>query len=308
MKVTKKEKYMSIKSVLNTTLQGVGAMLAFMFSLIVANMLSPLSPEIMAAGATASGFLSTPIAFVFNGIANAMILVWAARRSSFKGLGMVGQLFVLSFGTQVFMTQIETGYFVSAFPLLRDNFQLYTLIWRGLLTSLFFSVLVTWMCGGFSKKPRPQTAFSVTADNAINQGSWLPLIYIVLYMLFGYFVAWRVNELRLFYGGPVVLNSFFQQWGTALMGKPELPVFQYFRGIMWILCLVPLFMGFSGKRVELIILSALALALLPTAQLAFANPLMPASVSLGHFWEVSISTGIFGALCAWFVPIETSPS
>jgi hypothetical protein len=23
---------------------------------------------------------------------------------------------------------------------------------------------------------------------------------------------------------------------------------------------------------------------------------------LGHFWETSISTGIFGALCAWFVP------
>jgi hypothetical protein len=29
---------------------------------------------------------------------------------------------------------------------------------------------------------------------------------------------------------------------------------------------------------------------------------MPAAVSLGHFWEVSLSTGIFGALCAWFVP------
>ena len=112
-------------------------MLAFVFSLVVANMLSPLSPEIMAAGAVAHGFLSAPIAFLFNAAVNGLILVWAARRSSFKGLGMVGQLFILSFGTQVFMTQIETGYFVSAFPLLRDNFQLYNLIWRGLLTSLF---------------------------------------------------------------------------------------------------------------------------------------------------------------------------
>jgi len=25
-------------------------------------------------------------------------------------------------------------------------------------------------------------------------------------------------------------------------------------------------------------------------------------VSMYHFWETSISTGIFGALCAWFVP------
>ena len=86
------------------------------------------------------------------------------------------------------------------------------------------------------------------------------------------------------------------------MNRPELLVFQYFRGVLWLLCLIPLFKGFTGKRPEMVILSALALALLPTMQLAFANPLMPAKVSAYHFLEVSISTGIYGALCAWFVP------
>lgn len=293
---------MSIKSIIGIILQGIGAMLAFVISLVISNLISPLSPAIMEAGKSAIGFLSAGMAFLFNAVVNAVILVWAARHSSFKGLAMVGQLFVLSFGAQVFMTQIETGYFLSAFPLLTGNFQLYNLIWRGLLTSLFFSALVTWMCGGFSKKPRPLAQFSVTANEAVRQGSWLAVVYVVLYMLFGYFVAWQVRELRLFYGGPAELNGFFEQWANTLMTKPELPVFQYFRGVLWILCLLPLFMGFSGKRFELIVLSALALALLPTAQLAFANPLMPAAISLGHFWEVSISTGIFGALCAWFIP------
>ncbi len=299
---------MSIKSIFRITFQGLGAMLAFVVSLAVSNLISPLSPEIMEAAKSATGFLSSGVAFLFNAAANALILVWAARRSSFKGWAMIGQLFALSFGTQVFMTQIETGYFVSAFPLLHNNFQLYNLILRGFLTSLFFSALVTWMCGGFSKNPRSQSVFLVTSDNTIKQSSWLSVVYIVLYMLFGYFVAWQVKELRLFYGGPAELNGFFEQWGISLMGKPELPVFQYFRGILWILCLIPLFMGFSGKRVELIILSALALALLPTAQLAFANPLMPATISLGHFWEVSISTGVFGALCAWFIPVRLDSS
>ncbi len=293
---------MSIKSIIGIILQGIGAMLAFVISLVISNLMSPLSPAIMEAGKSAIGFLSAGMAFLFNAVVNAVILVWAARHSSFKGLAMVGQLFVLSFGAQVFMTQIETGYFLSAFPLLTGNFQLYNLIWRGLLTSLFFSALVTWMCGGFSKKPRPQAQFSVTANEAVRQGSWLAVVYVVLYMLFGYFVAWQVRELRLFYGGPAELNGFFEQWANTLMMKPELPIFQYFRGVLWILCLIPLFMGFSGKQIELIVLSTLALALLPTAQLAFANPLMPAAVSLGHFWEVSISTGIFGALCAWFIP------
>ncbi|MCK6581544.1 MAG: hypothetical protein L6Q49_00440 [Anaerolineales bacterium] len=293
---------MFIKSIIGIILQGIGAMLAFVISLVISNLISPLSPAIMEAGKSAIGFLSAGMAFLFNAVVNAVILVWAARHSSFKGLAMVGQLFVLSFGAQVFMTQIETGYFLSAFPLLTGNFQLYNLIWRGLLTSLFFSALVTWMCGGFSKKPRPQAQFSVTANEAVRQGSWLAVVYVVLYMLFGYFVAWQVRELRLFYGGPAELNGFFEQWANTLMMKPELPIFQYFRGVLWILCLIPLFMGFSGKQIELIVLSTLALALLPTAQLAFANPLMPAAVSLGHFWEVSISTGIFGALCAWFIP------
>ena len=292
----------TFKTLLTIFFQGLGAMLAFAISLIVSNLISPLSPTIMEAGKTASGFLSTPLAFLFNAFANALILVWVARSSSFRGLALTGQLFVLSFGTQVFMTQIETGYFLSAFPLLHDNFQLYNLILRGLLTSLIFSLLVTLITGGFSKKPRLQTIFTVTNDIAVKQGSWLPVVYFALYALFGYFVAWQVKELRLFYGGPAELNGFFEQWGLSLMGKPELPVFQYFRGILWIMCLVPLFKGFTGTRLELVLLSGLAFALLPTAQLAFPNPLMPAVVSLGHFWEVSLSTGIFGAICAWLVP------
>lgn len=298
------------KTVFVILLQMLGAALAFVVSLVISNLISPLSPEITAAGATASGFLAPPLAFLFNAFVNALILVWAGRRSSFKGLRLAGQLWVLSFGAQVFMTQIETGYFVSAFPLLHDNFQVYNLILRGFITSLLFSLLVTLIVGGFSRQPRAQTAFTTTAGIAVKQAAWLAVVYIALYMLFGYFVAWQVKELRLFYGGPAQLNGFFEQWGLSLMSKPELPVFQYFRGILWMLCLLPLFLGFTGKRGELVLLSTLALALLPTAQLAFANPLMPAAVSLGHFWEVSISTGIFGALCAWFVPkaVQAQPA
>lgn len=208
----------------------------------------------------------------------------------------------MSFGAQVFMTQIETGYFLSAFPLLQGNFEVYRLVLRGLLTSALVTLLVTWMVGGFSKKAHSQAKFEVSNDAAVRSGWWLSFVYIALYMLFGYFVAWQSQVLRMFYGGPAELNSFFNQWGQSLMNRPELMAFQYFRSILWMVCLIPLFKGFSGKRIELVILSGLALALLPTMQLAFANPLMPATVSAYHFVEVAISTWIFGALLAWFVP------
>lgn len=286
----------------DVSVQVFGAMLAFVASLLAANFFVPLSAGIVTASASASGFVPQPLAFLFNAAANALILTTVARRSRFKGLTLVGQLLILSFGTQVFLDQIETGYFISAFPLLQNNFEVYVLTLRGLITSLLFSLLVAGICGGFSSRPRPVADFAVTSDRAVKHAAWLPVIYVGLYMLFGYFVAWQVQAVRIFYGGPADLNGFLDQWGHTLMTKPELPVFQYFRGVLWILCLVPVFLGFSGKRGELIVLSALALAILPTAQLAFANPLMPPAVSLGHFWEVSISTGIYGALCAWFIP------
>jgi hypothetical protein len=294
------------RTMLSVFVQWLGAFLGFVISLTVANAVLPL-PAVITAATPAAGFFSMPVAFLFNGAVNATLLLWAARRSSFRGLALWMELAVLSFGAQVLETQIETGYFISAFPLLRGNFVVYGLVLRGLITSILFTGFVTLLTGGFSRRPRDAAKFLVASDRSLRTSAWLAIVYIVLYMLFGYYVAWQSQELRLFYSGPAELNSFTDQWLTTLMGKPELPVFQYFRGLLWILCLIPLFKAFTGKRLELVMLSALALGYLPTAQLAFPNPLMPAGVSLYHFWEVSISTGIFGALCAWCIPQFIGP-
>jgi hypothetical protein len=297
---------MTAKTALGVLMQVLGVTIGFLISLMIPSLLFPMPKAIMDA-APASGFLSPPMAYSLNGLANAVLLVWAGRRSSFRGLALWGQLLVLSFGAQTFMTQIETGYFLPAFPLLQGNFEVYRLVLRGLLTSVLVTLLVTWLIGGFSKKERAQTRFAVTNDDAVKVGSWLAVAYLGLYLVFGYFVAWQSPELRLFYSGSTELVSFFGQWGKTFMDRPEFPVFQFFRGILWMVCLIPLFKGFSGTRIELVILSALALALLPTMQLAFANPLMPSTVSAYHFIEIFISTGILGGLCAWFVPKLIQP-
>lgn len=250
--------------------------------------------------------MSDSSAMLFNGAVNATILVWAARRSNLKGFALAGGLFVFSYVAQIFQTQIETAYFLPAFPLLHGNFEVYRLFLRGAITSAIFALIVTLIIGGFSRKPRSEASFTIHADQFVKAGAWLGLAYFIIYILFGYYIAWQSQQLRVFYGGPAALNSFADQILTTLMSKPELPFFQYARGILWIVCLIPIFKGFMGGRVELILLSALALGLLPTAQLAFANPLMPEEVSLYHFWEVSLSMYIFSALCAWFVPTKVA--
>jgi hypothetical protein len=291
----------SFKSVLALLGQWFGAFVAFIVAMIVANIASPL-PQFIMENTPESGFMSQGVALLFSGAVNATILIWAARRSSLKGFALAGGLFVFSYLAQIFQTQIETSYFVSAFPLLHGNFEVYRLFLRGAITSAIFVLLVTLFVGGFSRKSRAESKFTVHADQFLKAGVWLAAAYFVLYILFGYYVAWQSQVLRVFYGGPADLNSFADQIVTTLMSKPEMPFFQFARGFVWILCLIPLFKSFSGGRAELVILSGLALALLPTIQLAFPNPLMPAEVSLYHFWETSLSTGLFGALCAWFVP------
>ncbi len=290
-----------VKSAVLVALQWFGAALAFIASSVVANAILPLPRPIMDA-VPPTGFFSGPVALLFSAGACGTIMLWAARRSSLHGLALWLQLLVLLFGAQTFLTQIETGYFLSAFPLLKGNLVVYLLILRGLVKSIIFVLLLMLLVGGLSRKPRPAARFSVPTDRSVKAASWLSAVYVALYLLFGYYVAWQSQELRLFYGGPAQLNSFASQILTTLMNMPELPFFQYFRGVLWLLCLIPLFKGFSGSRLELVILSALALAYLPTVELSYPNPLMPASVSIMHFWEVSISMAVFGALCAWFVP------
>jgi len=293
----------AFKSTLALFGQFIGATVAYIVSLAIASALLPM-PQSILEKTPEVGMMSLPAAMLFNGAVNAVILLWVARRSSLKGFALAGQLFLVSFLTQSFQTQIETGYFLSAFPLLNGNYEVYRLMLRGAIACAVFVLMVTLFVGGFSRKPREAATFTVHADQFLKAGAWLAIVYVALYMLFGYFVAWQSQTLRVFYGGPAELNSLLNQWSTALMNRPELPVFQYFRGFLWIVCLIPLFKGFTGRRVELVILSALVLGLLPTTGLAFPNPLMSAEVSLYHFWEVSISTGLFGAFGAWFVPTK----
>lgn len=293
-------KAFSFKSALALFGHWFGACIAFIVAMVVADIASPL-PKVIMEQTPESGFMPQGAAMLFSGAVNATIIVWTARRSSLKGFALAGELFVLSFLAQVFQTQIETAYFLYAFPLLNGNFEVYRVILRGAITSAIFVLLVTLFVGGFSRKPRAEVKFTVQAEQFLKAGAWLAAVYFVLYILFGYYIAWQSEELRVFYGGPAELNSFADQIVKTLTVKPEMPFFQYARGFVWILCLIPLFKSFTGGRIELVAFSALALALLPTAQLAFANPFMPSEVSLYHFWEVSISTGIFGALSAGFV-------
>jgi hypothetical protein len=277
--------------------------LTFLIALAVPYLILPINDIIMSE-TPIHGLIPAPFDMLLNAVVNGTLVYWFIMKSVYYGYRLFLKVLLMVFLVQTFLTQIETAYFIDAFPLLKGTFETYMLIFRGALTAVIFSGLAVLISGRFKNRDKKKKSFDVSTDRIVKKSLWLSAVYVLLYMLFGYYVAWQSRELRLFYEGPEQLNGIFDQWRNTLIEMPELPFFQYCRGFLWIACLIPVFRGFTGGKKELILFSALFLGLIPTIQLVYPNPLMPSGVSAYHFVEVSVSNGIFGALIALLIPIK----
>ena len=124
----------------------------------------------------------------------------------------------------------------------------------------------------------------------------LPLAYIVLYFLFGYFVAWQSPDVRELYTGSPAIEPFFTHLANTIKGDALIVPFQFMRGLFWIGLAFPILRMMKGGAWEKAIVVGLLFGLLTTTQLMFPNPYMPAPVRLAHFIETSTSTFLYGAL------------
>jgi hypothetical protein len=57
----------------------------------------------------------------------------------------------------------------------------------------------------------------------------LAVVYVVLYHLFGYYMAWQNSELRLYYAGTTELKSFYQLMRSTATARPWMLPFQFGR-------------------------------------------------------------------------------
>lgn len=290
----------TLKSILSGIFQWLGIALSFFLSLILVGLLLPF-PDALSAARPAMGIVQAPFDMILNALVNATLIFWIVKRSSYKGLQLIVQLFLSVFGVQTFLTQLETAYFIQAFPLLTGNLEVYTIVFRAFLSTLLVAVFATLITGSVKTGRKVRNSFCTPAQRTLVVAAWLGLLYVALYFIFGYFIAYQSADVRSFYGQTGDLKPFFEELKQSFINKPDSPFFQYCRGVVWVLCLLPIVKGFTGDKTELILLSTLFFAFMPTIQLLFANPLMPASVGLYHFAEVALSTGIFGAVTACLV-------
>lgn len=226
--------------------------------------------------------------------------VYLVHRPRVRGLAQLGGVAVFVWGAQTLMTQTETAYFWSAFPAISDT-EMVRLFLRNLLTVATFLPIALGLAGRFRREKQAPSPGEPAHRGLAWKLPVLGVVYAVVYFVFGYFVAYQFEAVRVLYSSSAELPSFAAQLAAAVAERPAILPFQFVRGMMWAALSVPLLAILGRSRREEMLACAWLFAVLPTAQLLFTNPFMPTAVRVAHFLEVGSSMALFGAVTAWLL-------
>ena len=226
-----------------------------------------------------------------------LALAWPILQSRWRGWRLALAIFLVHFGTVTFMSQIESlVYLGGKMPgdLISGLFAM------GLFIAAVFAPIAVLVLG----KWKPAAGPGAARAPALRLGRWgwrvaaAGLVFLCLYYLFGYYVAWQDPELRAYYGGTDP-GSFVAQMRVVMQDTPWMIPLQFIRGLMWVALGMIIIRSMRGPWWH----SGLATALLfavPSLYLLFPNPLMPDFPRITHLVETLPYQFLFGLFLAWF--------
>jgi len=220
-------------------------------------------------------------------------IIYLIQRLNLWGVKLFLAVVVVFWGLQTFMTQIETWYFRDAMPAITDEVLLKLFV-NPLITAITFILVAMWTLG---KWKRPEgNPVPLNLKSNWKEITALSATYIIIYYLFGHFIAWQFEQVRVFYSGNPELPGFMAQLQNTIQNYPLLFPFQLFRGFLWILLGLPVICYLKGNRTEKILVCVFIYSVLTSIPLVIENPFMPTEVRMAHLLEVSTSNGLFGLL------------
>jgi len=225
-------------------------------------------------------------------------LAYPIVRSKWSGWKLTFSMFLLYFGTVTFMGQIESLVYLGG---KMPEGMLPGLFAMGFLTSAVFAPIAVVALGKW--KPRAAGADIASGRQPASTGRWPArialggLVFLALYYLFGYYVAWKNPLVRDYYGGTDP-GSFIAQMRSVVQGTPWMLPFQYVRGLLWVGLALLVIRMMKGPWWE----AGIAVSLLftvPSLYLALPNPMMPEAVRMAHLIETVPYQFLFGWFAAW---------
>jgi hypothetical protein len=228
------------------------------------------------------------VALLAGSLIQAAVWTYVILRSNWTGWKLIVTVLLIFFGVNTLMPQIETAYFVTRLP----PGMLPRLFLAGIIMAAVFAPLAVLILG----KTRAQAN-----KNSRTLAGALPLklilivvAYLLIYFGFGYFIAWKSEAVRTYYGGNDPGN-FLTHLANLIRTEPLLFVLQAVRALLWTAIAVPVIKMMRGEWWEAGLAVALLFAVM-TSQLLLPNPLMPAEVRMAHLLETSTSNFLFGWL------------
>lgn len=279
-------------------LKKVFKFIALVFMYIALNSISfsllPFSDDFkaqnMASGPSSLPFVLISTCFVV------FTVVYIINYCETRGIKLILSTILIIFFVNTVLTQLETLFFGQAFKGLikRDILMICLANLVPIVLSVIIGVLLFKRKGNLNK-PAQSGEITIDVKKSIIAVLAIGFIYTVIYFAFGYFVAWRFEEVRLFYSGSSADSGFITKlignWNDNAIIYP----FQYFRGVLFACSgLALLLMKWKNKK-DFIIVSILVY-LCSAIQLIVPNFLFPDTVRLAHFLEMFSSMLLFGII------------
>lgn len=236
-------------------------------------------------------------------------LAYPAVRSRWHGWRLAAAVGVVYFGSVTFMSQIESLVYLRA---RMPPGMLAGLFLMGLFNAAVFAPILVLGLGRWPARaesgPPPAARLSMPARTWAFRLVLGATVFLVLYYVFGYHVAWQDPAVRAYYGGADP-GTFLAQMGGIVRDTPWMIPLQLARGLLWVLLALLVIGMMRGPRWE----AGLAIALnftVPVAYLLFPNPLMPEAVRRAHLIETAPYQFLFGWFVVWLFmrPPRESPT
>lgn len=232
---------------------------------------------------------------------NTILIIGLIVSSRWHGWRLTLLLGLAFYGSFTFITQVETWYFLADLTVPPEL--LPRLFIMGLPTPFLFIPIAITICGRWKKKETSvnHPYMVMPTKQLFLKLGIISVLYVIIYWLAGYFIAWQNPELRAFYGSEGAIAPFGQHTLTTFSQDPGLIFLQLIRGLLFALIAAPVI---SGSMVSPRITALLVACLLAFPHLGhiLSNPLIPeASVRMSHMIETTTSTFVFGLIIVWLL-------
>ncbi len=245
------------------------------------------------------GLMNETMAMLFLALVNTLLIVSLIVTSKWRGWKLALILAIAYYGSFTFITQIETWYFLHGITVTSELIS--GLFIMGLSVPLVFIPAAIFICGYWKRKgTKPSVKiFAMPVRQFILKLAAVSIIYVIIYWLAGYFIAWQNPELRAFYGSTGEIIPFWEHTLQTLTDTPDLFILQLVRGAIFVLLVYPVIRGSTVNPWATAIIIGALLAV-PHLSHILANPLMPiAEVRFSHMIETASSTFLFGMIIVW---------